>query len=733
MQNESAIYTSILESRNEGLLSVDFDGKILNISLAASVILGLSSEDITGKKLADVFSGRQGSDDFIKAVYEFMAEPDSETNRIMDFPADGKSIMLSVSASRLKLAGYDRSPLGINIIINDITGIKNQQEKIDRLNKIAIALSDETDLQYLLELIVQEARRFTDADAGSLYTVEEETLYFQVAQNETLKTREGYEASFKPFSIPLSTLSIAGYCAITGEILNIKNVYKLPEMADPSGKVLGILQLINAVDEIGNVIEFSKSVEPLVMSLASQAAVAIRNAKLVAETKSNHQELKDAYIEIEKSHEDLKALIKKMRLMRIGTVIFVVMLFLGAGYMTWHKNFYLQTPPQEVFNPISLAKGTTDTWVVKQEPISSSISLTGHIEPLEIINVICPFSGRIAGKHFFYGKEVHKGDLLMQLDTSALEVRLREAQSALIKSQQNYNKIRAWNTGNEVSRARRSYIKAKNALEALKRKREDTKRLFDRGIVSAQELESIISQFNNQKLDFETIKEELASVLEEGGKQEINIARMRLANARAIVEDIEAKIKKSKVRAPVTGVVIRPTANENVQTEDFQIGGAVVDNSVLLAIGNLEGLTVRAKADEVDIGKIRTDQKVVVTGDAFPNVSLEGRIGDIDSQGRGNKVPTFDVTVTVNSITAEQKQKVRLGMTAILEVKVYENPSALLVPLTAVKLSDNKSFVSIRDRISGQVKAVEVETGMTTLNSVEIVKGLHAGDTVIVR
>ena len=229
MQNESAIYTSILESRNEGLLSVDFDGKILNISLAASVILGLSSEDITGKKLADVFSGRQGSDDFVKAVYELMAEPDSETNRIMEFPADGKTIMLSVSASRLKLAGYDRSPLGINIIINDITGIKNQQEKIDRLNKIAIALSDETDLQYLLELIVQEARRFTDADAGSLYTVEEETLYFQVAQNETLKTREGYEASFKPFSISLSTQSIAGYCAITGEILNIKNVYNLPE------------------------------------------------------------------------------------------------------------------------------------------------------------------------------------------------------------------------------------------------------------------------------------------------------------------------------------------------------------------------------------------------------------------------------------------------------------------------------------------------------------------------
>jgi HlyD family secretion protein len=759
MQDESAIYTSILESRNEGLLSIDFDGQILNISPAAADILGLGSTDITGKKLADLFSGRQGSEDFVKAVDELLAEPDSGMNRVVNFPAEGKWILLSLSASALKLAGYGGSgTLGIHVIVNDITGLKNHQEKIDRLNKIAIALSAETDLQYLLELIVEETRRFTDADAGSLYIVEGDTLYFQVAQNETLRHREGVDASFKPFSISLSTQSIAGYCAITGEILNIKDVYNISEkvpyafnpdsdlkndyktrstlavpMADPSGKVLGVLQLINAVDESGKVVDFSKSVEPLVRSLASQAAVAIRNAKLAAETKSKHQELKNAYIEIEKSHEDLKVLMKKMRLIRLGTVIFVVILFLGAGYMTWHKNFYPQDISREDLNSMPAVQDTTDTWVVKPEPISSGISLNGNIEPLEIVNVVCPFSGRIASKHFVYGKEVQKGDLLLQLDASALEVRLREAQSALIKARQNYEKIKAWKTSSEVSRARRSFIKARNALEALKRKRADTKKLFERGIVSALELESVNSQFDNQKLDFETIKEELESVIEQGDAQHVNIARMQLVNARALTQDIEARIKKSDVRAPVTGVVIRPTGAENIQQGDFQIGGAVADNSVLLAIGNLEGLTVRSKADEVDIGKIRTGQKVAVTGDAFPNVALEGSISDIASQGRGNKVPTFDVTVTINKVTAEEKQKVRLGMTAVLEVMVYENPSALLVPLSAVRHSGNKSLVSVRDRVTGQVKTVEVETGMTTLNSVEIVKGLQAGDTVLVR
>ncbi|WP_321491444.1 GAF domain-containing protein [uncultured Desulfobacter sp.] len=759
MQDESAVYPPILESRNGGLLSIDFDGQILNISPSAADILRITSEDAAGKKIGDVFSKRQGSEDFVQAVDELPAEPDPRIYRIVNFQAEGKSILLSLSASELKLAGYGGSkPMGINVIINDITDLKNHQEKIDRLNKIAIALSDETDIQYLLELIVEETRRFTHADAGSLYIVEGDTLHFQVAQNETLRNREGYDVSFKPFSIPLSTQSIAGYCAITGEILNIKDVHNIPEkvpyafnpdfdlknnyttrstlavpMADPSDKILGVLQLINAVDEIGQVADFSKSAEPLVMSLASQAAVAIRNAKLVAETKSKHQELKDAYIEIEKSHEDLKGLMKKMRLIRLGTVCFVLILFWGAGYMTWQKNFFPQGTPQEDVHSTFPEQGSGGTWVVKPEPVSSGISLTGNIEPLEIINVISPFSGRITSKHFFYGKEVQKGDLLLKLDTSALKVRLREAQSALIKAQQNYNKIKAWNTSNEVSRARRSFIKARNALEALNRKSQDTKKLFDRGIVSALELESVTSQFDNQKLDFETIKEELETVLEQGDKQHVDIARMQLENARSLVQDIEAKIEKSDVRALATGVVIRPTGAESIQPENFQIGGAVADNSILLAIGNLEGLTVRTKADEVDIGKIRAGQKVVVTGDAFPNVSLEGSIRDIASQGRGTKVPTFDVTVAINNVSPEQKQKVRLGMTAILEVNVYENPSALLVPLTAVKQSGSKSFISIRDRVSGQVKDVEVETGMTTLHSVEIVKGIQAGDTVVVR
>jgi GAF domain-containing protein len=70
------------------------------------------------------------------------------------------------------------------------------RERLEVLNKIGIALSSETDLSRLLELIVEEARSFTNADAGSLYLLDKDSncLHFEVAQNDTLKKR----ADLKP-------------------------------------------------------------------------------------------------------------------------------------------------------------------------------------------------------------------------------------------------------------------------------------------------------------------------------------------------------------------------------------------------------------------------------------------------------------------------------------------------------------------------------------------------------
>ncbi len=185
------------------------------------------------------------------------------------------------------------------------------EELLYKLNKIGIALSKERNYEVLLEKILTEARSFTRAEGGSLYIREGQELLFLVSQNDKLPENKG----LRGLRIPLSSNSIAGYVGMTGELINIEDVYKLPEgtpykinlsfdqennyrthsmllvpLQESGDQPIGVLALINAKNIAGEATSFDPRYEPLVHSLASQAAVALRNAQL-------HGELKDAYLD----------------------------------------------------------------------------------------------------------------------------------------------------------------------------------------------------------------------------------------------------------------------------------------------------------------------------------------------------------------------------------------------------------------------------------------------------
>ena len=177
------------------------------------------------------------------------------------------------------------------------------REQIRTLNRIGIALSAERDLDRLLEKIVKEARGFTGADAGTLYLVEGESLKCVVVQNDSLE-RWG-RLDLPP--VPLSPEYVSAYVALTGKVVNIPDVYSSRDfnfegprrydaltgyrtksmlvvpMRDHRSRTIGVLQLINALSPEGEVVPFGKEYEELVLSLASQAAVAIDNARLISD------------------------------------------------------------------------------------------------------------------------------------------------------------------------------------------------------------------------------------------------------------------------------------------------------------------------------------------------------------------------------------------------------------------------------------------------------------------
>ena len=184
------------------------------------------------------------------------------------------------------------------------------------LNKVGMALMSERDPDSLLGMILTQARRLTNSDAGSLYLVEEgedgkKTLHFLRAQNASLP-----DLPTPDFSLPFDETSIAGFTALHGKPLVIDDAYEIPDsepysfnrafdeevgyraksmlvvpMKDHRDAVVGVLQLINRKADVLAVIRDEASADEhvlpyesreveLVQSLAGQAAVSIENGQL---------------------------------------------------------------------------------------------------------------------------------------------------------------------------------------------------------------------------------------------------------------------------------------------------------------------------------------------------------------------------------------------------------------------------------------------------------------------
>ncbi|HWQ10015.1 MAG TPA: GAF domain-containing protein, partial [Holophaga sp.] len=183
------------------------------------------------------------------------------------------------------------------------------RRRMERLHEVGRALASEQDLDRLLEMILVQARRLLSAEAGSLYLVvgEEDARELLFAHTQNAKV----DIPYHRFRMPISTSSMAGFTAATGQCLNIPNVYGIPgdapyhfndsfdrqagyrtismlvvPLKDTEGEILGVLQLINRMDEEGEghpVVPFQAAHQALAESLAGQAGVAVKNANLRGE------------------------------------------------------------------------------------------------------------------------------------------------------------------------------------------------------------------------------------------------------------------------------------------------------------------------------------------------------------------------------------------------------------------------------------------------------------------
>jgi len=429
--------------------------------------------------------------------------------------------------------------------------------------------------------------------------------------------------------------------------------------------------------------------------------------------------------------------LKKIKRRRKFIVLGLLIVGLSVSWHFWAEELTAYVQQTELVTTAAEKKPTDDNIVVvEQKAFQTKLPLTGKIEPLEQIEVTSRLEGTVKEKFFQYGEFVSKGTLLLVIDTTQEQAKYREAKAKYLEELKKVKNLRDWDNNPEVAKVRHDLTKNQYVLETIKRKMKETRRLLKKGIVPALELENLKNDYRNAKLDYQSTKEQLQEVLEKGSRDNLQIAELQMENARFDMQEFEKRIKNARVINPIDGVVLLPVAEEkNYKRKEIQRGSLVKADQVLFRIANMEGFTIKAKVDEINILKLKVGQKAIITGDAFPEFSLEGILARISSQAEEENMDenasNFPVTIAVSKFTTKQKSRLRLGMSTNIEVILQENKKALVIPLAAVAMENGKAWVSKLDKKSGEPKKVPVKTGATTIDEVEILEGLAVGDKLV--
>jgi HlyD family secretion protein len=349
------------------------------------------------------------------------------------------------------------------------------------------------------------------------------------------------------------------------------------------------------------------------------------------------------------------------------------------------------------------------------------VTEVGSVEPQVKVDVKPVLSGKVVELLVREGDHVRRGEVLARVEPDVNQAR-------------------------DLAQVKNAVHEAEIALNEARATDERNRGLLGQGLLSAQAGLESETRFRQAKANYDAALEKYRIVQESG---------VPIAMAEAGIT------QRLNVTSPMDGVVIR----RPVELGDTVMSGVSSFNAgtVLMTVADVETMIIKAGINEVDIGKIRLEQPVKVTLDAYPKVKFAGTIKRIAPAARlEDKVKVFDVEIAID----RQGNELRTGMTANVDIVGEKRTKVLTVPVEAIfkkddteivylkkpeepkRAAESTSFLSSvfaagskdappakldpKDAWKEKFEAKEIETGLASVDKVEVVKGLAAGMEVAV-
>jgi HlyD family secretion protein len=326
----------------------------------------------------------------------------------------------------------------------------------------------------------------------------------------------------------------------------------------------------------------------------------------------------------------------------------------------------------------------------------------------------------------------HRQLELFKAEITDLDLKLAESRQEEAKANLEITKL---SSDRNLTKARLRYESAKLQYENASK----TLRLFKKRITE-EDIRVAEARVAQAQANLDLALSEEAK----GNEEDIKLSRSRVGEAQTNLELLQDHLAKTLIRAPISGTVVKRSVDPT---------GSVAPGSPILTIADHTRLIVEADVDEVDIGSVDVGQRATIKSDAFIGRELPGHVVEIAP--RAEKVGNINSVKTKVAID-ENDGRLKVGITATVSIVTNHRERVVFVPLEAIEdgkiesdgdgaesnLTEKYVFVVRQDAggksdkkkkaITGTLLKVEVVTGLSNLNNVEVKSGLGEGESVVV-
>jgi len=359
---------------------------------------------------------------------------------------------------------------------------------------------------------------------------------------------------------------------------------------------------------------------------------------------------------------------------------------------------------------------------VLRQDLTGIVITNGKVEAIGPAVIRAEMNAFVTAVEVTEGRLVRPGQLLLKLDTSEAAAQLARTRQTLLDAQEALRSARAGGRADELAQLEADQRKSEAEVERLRGQQASLERLAAQQAATQDE----VSRNRLALTTAEATAKQLAArkdELKRRARLDIETSQLQVDRAKTEIDSLEKKLRQGDLLAPMDGTLYLLPVH---------VGDYVHTGDLLVEIGNLAHLRIRAFVDEPELGPVAPGQPVIIAWDALPNRKWAGRTEQVPKTlvPRGTR-SVGEVLCSVDNASQDLLPNANVSV----QIIVHEVKNALVVPRGAVRDEGDHRYVYVVEEggLGGTTQSLrrrEIRLGISSATSFEVLQGLKEGEEV---